>query len=220
VPRKARVEGETNLMPQFFIPGGDSRQKSEEVYQWICGYVREMIGWEINPARIYSLSYARDGEQFVATVGQPDPRTGQLVVAILQSNTYLICTPSHGVYRGEPIQVAISDVSEVQYFEGLDYVREKLRAAVAALDDDSGTLQSRVQTAAATLGSVPVDEFPPEVVGDFVSLKHKLAWRGTQEETIRQMSDAEAEDAMATIRALFVDALRIAPAPQRAANDA
>ena len=42
---------------------------------------------------------------------------------------------------------------------------------------------------------------------DFLSLKHKLSWKGNQADTIDLMSDAEAQDAAAAIRALYVDVL-------------
>jgi hypothetical protein len=199
------------LMTKFFIPG-NTPQRSEEIYEWIVRYVKEMTDSEIEPVRIYSLDYTHEGQQFRATVGEEEPRTGQLVIAILRSTAYLICTPYYGVRRGEPMRVEPSEVSEVQYFEGLDRAREKFRAAVQILDNGSGSTQSRLQAAALTLDPLLLDDFPTGLAGDFLSLKHKLGWRGSQDDTISQMTDAEAEDAASAIRALYVDVLRPADA--------
>ena len=202
-------------MPLFFIPGNHTPQRAEEIYEYIVGFVKELIGCEIEPARIYSLTYTRDGQRFTVTVDGQEPRTGQVVMAILRSNDYLICTPSHGVRRGEPLQIGLSEVDEIEYFEGtLDHVREKFRVAVATLDEGSGSIQSRVHSAAVTLATVFLDDSPPTIVSDLLSLNHKLAWRGNLDDTIAQMSDAEAEDAAAAIRALYVDVLRPAPEPE------
>lgn len=199
-------------MAKFFIPGSTPK-RSEEIYLWIVRYVKAMMDCEIEPARIYSLAYSYEGRHLRATVGEEEPRTRQLVIAILRSNTYLICTPYYGVRRGEPMQISFSDVSEVQYFEGLDRARETLKTAVQALDGGSHSFQSQIHSAATTLDAVLLDDFPPIVAGNFLSLKHKLTWRGNPNDTIFHMSDAEAEDAAAAIRALYVDVLRLSLEP-------
>ena len=203
-------------MAKFFIPG-NTPKRSEEIYEWIVRYVKEMTDREIEPVRIFSLDYTHEGKQFRATVGEQEPRTGQLVIAILRSNAYLICTPYYGVRRGEPMSVDFSDAGEVRYFEleGPDNAREKLRLAVQTIDDGAGSIQSRVHSAAVTLTAALLDDFPPSIVGDFLSVKHKLGWRGNEGETIYQMSDAVAEDAAVAIRALYVDVLRLAPGPNQ-----
>jgi hypothetical protein len=199
-------------MAKFFIPG-NTPKRSEEIYEWIVRYVKEMWDCEIEPVRIFSLDYTHEGQQFKATVGQEDPRTGQLVVAILRAQDYLICTPYYGVRRGEPMRIDPGAAIEVVYFEGLDHARERFRAAVQILDGGPGEIRTRLQSAAMALSSMQLDEFPPSVAADFLSLKHKLEWRGSLDETIQDMSDAHADDAAATIRALYVDVLRPAPGP-------
>jgi hypothetical protein len=200
-------------MTKFFMPA-NSRGRSEEVYEWIVRYVEAMLDCKVDPVRVFSIEYTHEGKPYKATVGEVDTRSGQLVVAILRSETYLICTPYYGVERGEPLPVAFSDVIDVQYFEGLDNARQKLKIAVEALDARDGSIQSRVHTASAAFDQVAIDDLPPGLVADFLSLKHKLTWKGTQDETIDLMSDAEAEAAASSIRALYVDALRPAPAPE------
>jgi len=200
-------------MTKFFIPG-NTPARSEEIYEWIVRYVKAMMDCKLDPVRIFSLNYTHEGKQLRATVGEIEPRTGQLVLAILRSDTYLICTPYYGVQRGEPMPVALSEADEVQYFEGLDNARQKLAMAVKALDATAGSIQSRVHSAAVALAPVEIDDLSPTMVADFLSLKHKLGWKGNQDDTIDLMSDAEAEDAAAAIRALYVDVLRPAAKPE------
>jgi hypothetical protein len=198
-------------MARFFIPG-NSPQRSQEIYDWIVRYVKAMLDCQIDPVRIFSIDYTHEGRQLTATVGEVEPKTGQLVVAILRSDDYLICTPYYGVRRGEPMHVAATEVSQVRYFTGLDNARENLKLAVAALDSGAGSMHSRVHAAAVALAPVAIDDFPSALVGDFLSLKHKLSWKGSADDTVASMSDAEARDTAASIRALYVDTLR--PEPQ------
>ncbi len=193
-------------MTKFFIPG-NSTKASEEIYEWIIRYVKAMLDCEIDQARISSLDYTYKGQQFKATVGQVEPRTGQLVIAILRSNAYLICTPYYGVQRGAPMRVDFSEAVEVEYFDGLDHARAKFLAAVKALDGTSGSLHSKIHAAAVALAPVVIDDFPTSMVADFLSLKHKLGWRSNLDDTISYMSETDVEDAAAAIRALYVDLL-------------
>jgi hypothetical protein len=192
-------------MPKFFVPESGP-VGSEDLYQWIVRYVQAMLDCRIEPVRVFSLTYTVEGQQVVTTVGEPDPRTGQLVMAILRSDNYLICTPYYGVRRGEPLRVAASDVSQVQYFEGLENAREHLRRAVDILDQVGGSLRSRLGSAAAVLQPVSLADFPAVMAADFLSLQHLLA-RLSNKDTQAQMPDAEAA-AAAAMRALYVEVLR------------
>jgi hypothetical protein len=194
---------------QFFIPGS-SAAKSEQVYAYVIRYVKAMLDCEIDPARISSIAYRHDGEPARACVGEIEKRTRQLVIAILRSDAYLICTPYYGVQRGEPIRVELSDVSEVQYFAGLDNARENLKAAIDALDTP-GSIQARIRFAAVPLAAVSIDDFPSAMVADFLSLKHMLSWRGNQADTLTSMSDTDAHHTEAAIRALYLEAQAAAP---------
>ena len=49
-------------------------------------------------------------------VGKPDPRNGELVVAILESIIYLVCTPNRGVLRGMPLLIAESELTDITDF--------------------------------------------------------------------------------------------------------
>lgn len=198
-------------MTQFFVPG-NTPARSEQVYAYVIRYVEAMLDCTIDPVRICSFDYTHEGKQLRAAVGEIEPRTGQLIIAILRSDAYLICTPYYGVQRGEPIRVGLSDAIRVQYFEGPDNARENLKVAVQALDTSQGSIRSRIHSAVVALAPVVIGDFPTTVVADFLSLRHKLSWRGNEADTIDRMSDAEAEDAAGAIRALYVDVLRLAPA--------
>jgi hypothetical protein len=45
------------------------------------------------------------------------------------------------------------------------------------------------------------------MVPDYLSLSHKLTWRGDRESTLARMTDAEAEKAATAIRSLYVQVL-------------
>jgi hypothetical protein len=191
---------------RFFVPGNTPR-RSKEVYDWIVRYVEAMLDCKVEPVHIFSLDYRHEGQELTATVGELDPRTGQLVVAILRAGSYLICTPYYGVERGEPISIAMSEAVGIRYFTGLGNARENLKLAVNALDLVSVSIQERLQAAAAAIAPVTIDDFPSSLIGDFLSLTHKLSWKGSPDDTVRLMTNAEAEDAAAAIKALYVDVL-------------
>ena len=199
---------------RFFVPGNTPR-RSQEVYDWIVRYVEAMLDCKVDPVHIFALDYRHEGQELTASVGELDPRTGQLVIAILRAGSYLICTPYYGVERGEPIAIELSEAVAVHYFTGLDNARENLKLAVTTLDSGGGSIQARVLAAAVAIAPVTIDDFPSTLIGDFLSLTHKLSWKGSPDDTVGLMSDAEAADAAVAIRALYVDILStsLEPAP-------
>lgn len=90
-------------MPKFFVPLAKSDAEAEEVYRSVVKFAEETTGWPIEKDRIYSLAYTHNGQRYNAVVGANEPRTGELVIAILKSTAYLICTPNRGVVEGMPI---------------------------------------------------------------------------------------------------------------------
>ena len=74
---------------------------------------------KISGRRIRRLSYIHDSKQFEAVVGEIEPRSGEPVVAILESepDLFLVCTPNHAVARGLPILVGRDEVITVEEFE-------------------------------------------------------------------------------------------------------
>lgn len=88
---------------EFFIPAASSAAVAEETWQSIRKFASESLGWPVSDRRIYEIHYEHNGDSLVATVDQPEPLTKAPVIAILESNSYLICTPERGVLRGMPI---------------------------------------------------------------------------------------------------------------------
>lgn len=102
---------------KFFVPKCETIELALEVWESIRQYCKDYTEWEINDRKIYSLLYFHEGgEQFVK-VGEEHPRNGEIVRAIFESNTYLICTRNRGVKTGEPIMVGVGKVSDVEEFE-------------------------------------------------------------------------------------------------------
>jgi len=102
---------------RFFIPNATSPQEAEHTWEAVRKFEHEQTGWPVAERRIYRLRYRHDGQDLIAEVGQPDARTGETVIAILSSRTYLVCTPTRGVVRGEPILVGHNEVCEVEDFD-------------------------------------------------------------------------------------------------------
>ncbi len=78
----------------FFIPAAEDKTQAEEVYKSIKDFARQTLGWEVTERRIFCLTYQHEGKRYYVEVGKPDPRVSEIVVAILESNTYLVCTYS------------------------------------------------------------------------------------------------------------------------------
>ena len=107
---------------RFFLPGARSAEEAEEVLAGIKKWASETLGAaasEIGDARIFRLDYRHDSSFYVAEVGQDEPRTRELVVAILDGgpNLYLVCTPNRGVLRGMPILVGRHAARSVTLFD-------------------------------------------------------------------------------------------------------
>jgi hypothetical protein len=66
---------------------------------------------------IFSIAYRHNGKEYYNEVGKVDKESGEVVIAILDSVTYLVCTPNRGVLRGAPIMVGKEEVHNVISFE-------------------------------------------------------------------------------------------------------
>lgn len=80
-------------------------------------FAEDSLGWVVSDRRIFSIGYQHEGSQYHAEVGKPDPRIGEIVIAILESNSYLVCTQNRGVVRGMPILVGREQENEVTEFQ-------------------------------------------------------------------------------------------------------
>ena len=102
---------------KFFVPFSKNKQQAFEVYDGIVKFNKEQLGREIINRKIYSIYYKHDNKYFTAKVGDQEPRTGEIVVAILESDIlFYICTPNRGVVRGEPILVGKVEIISVSEF--------------------------------------------------------------------------------------------------------
>jgi hypothetical protein len=121
-----RDPGGTLSPMKFFIPGASSPEMAEEIYQGTKKFAAETKGWRVTDARILSIAF-KDGAYAVrATVGYHEPCEGrEVVVAILESGSYLVCTKNRGVSRGEPYMVGKTEVTDVEFFESGDRASER-----------------------------------------------------------------------------------------------
>jgi hypothetical protein len=102
---------------KFFMPAAEDEEQAERVYNSVVKFNREQLRWEVSARRIFSIRWVHEGTEYYAEVGKPAPRLGEPVLAILESNAYLICTPSRGVVRGEPMLVGTNEVIHLVDFE-------------------------------------------------------------------------------------------------------
>ena len=101
---------------KFFIPKTKDDAQAQEVWKSVKKFAEEMLDWEVSDRRIFSIAYQKHGKDYCVEVGKPDPRNGEIVIAILESVTYLVCTPNRGVLRGMPILVGESELKNITYF--------------------------------------------------------------------------------------------------------
>lgn len=101
---------------KFFIPKAKNDVQAQEVWESVKKFAEKTLDWEVSDRRIFSIAYQKHGEDYYVEVGKPDPRNGELVIAILESITYLVCTPNRGVLRGMPILVGESELKDITDF--------------------------------------------------------------------------------------------------------
>jgi hypothetical protein len=102
----------------FFIPLAKDTEQAELVYDSIKQFAKQTVGCDATDKRIFSLAYGHDGRQYYAEVGKPEPREGELVIAILEMHSmpYLVCTPNRGVARGMPYLVGKNEALSLVEF--------------------------------------------------------------------------------------------------------
>jgi len=91
--------------PKFFIPFVKDSEEAEDIYSAIKKHAKDCYGWTIKERRIYRMNFEHDGMKYTAVVGEPTAFNGEVVIAILESTTYLVCTQNSGVLSGNPIMV-------------------------------------------------------------------------------------------------------------------
>ncbi len=106
---------------RFFVPETKNETEAQTVWEATKKFAEETLRWEVSERCIFSIAYQHDGKDYYAEVGKPDPRIGELVLVILESDTYLVCTPNRGVLRGMPILVGRNEARKITDF--LEYSR-------------------------------------------------------------------------------------------------
>ena len=101
---------------KFFIPKVKDDAQAQEVWESVKKFAEETLDWDVSDRRIFSIAYQKRGEDYYVEVGKPDPRNKELVVAIFESITYLVCTPTRGVLHGIPLLIAESELTDITDF--------------------------------------------------------------------------------------------------------
>lgn len=98
---------------KFFLPHAEDAKQAESVYANLKS------AHHATDRRILSLAYEHEGRQYYAEVGKPEPREGELVIAIFECDEpmpYLICTHHRGVAGGVPYLVGKREALSVVEF--------------------------------------------------------------------------------------------------------
>ena len=106
---------------KFFIPHVNDVDKENGIYLAIKKFLESQLGFKITERSIYKLHYIHKGVEHRVEVGKPDPRTGEVVMAIMETlestGIYYVCSPNRGVARDMPILVGSSEVLEIEDFD-------------------------------------------------------------------------------------------------------
>jgi hypothetical protein len=102
---------------KFFIPHTEKPDEAEHVLNAVRTFAATTTGWTITDRRIFRIAFRHNGKDLVDEVGKPDPSNGEVVVAILESNAFLVCTRNRGASLGMPLLVGHDDAYSVAYFE-------------------------------------------------------------------------------------------------------
>jgi len=102
---------------KFFIPHAKDKKQEKTVYESTKKFAEDQLGWDIEDRKIFSIQYRHESKDYYAEVGKKEQVEGEEVIAILESTTYLICTPNRGVARGMPILVGKDEARSVVDFK-------------------------------------------------------------------------------------------------------
>ena len=69
-------------MPCFFVPGATPGEATQQAYGELRTYAEARTGHMARRDHIYALSCRRSGMDSETRVGEPDPYSGQMVLAI------------------------------------------------------------------------------------------------------------------------------------------
>ena len=72
---------------KFFVPAAKDEMEAQSVWKATRKFAEETLGWEVSERRIFSIAYRHDGKDYYVEVGKSDPRVGELVLVVLESDT-------------------------------------------------------------------------------------------------------------------------------------
>ena len=101
---------------KFFLPKATSESQQTGIYEAIRRFASETLGWQFRERRVFALRYRHNGTEALAQVGEHDI-DGEIILAIFDSVSYVVCTPNRGAFRGDPIVIGREEVSYVIYFD-------------------------------------------------------------------------------------------------------
>ncbi len=100
----------------FYVPHA-GRQNTEAEYAKMVAKIKDMFKWTVSERRIASIVYAYGKRVITATVGQYEQFENEHeIVAIIESNVYIIMTRSEDGAPGPMILVDGKDVSHIVDF--------------------------------------------------------------------------------------------------------
>lgn len=102
---------------KFFLPHAGTADMAEQTFKATKLFAKDNLGWNISDRRIFRIEYVHEGKNHKAEVGKVTDVNGEEVIAILESNAYLVCTPNRGVLRGDPILVGTNEIRDIEDFE-------------------------------------------------------------------------------------------------------
>ena len=100
---------------KLFIPKIEP-EKTSEIYDLILKSASWALGWPIENRQIFAMRARHNGKEYYYEVGQRDV-DGEVVLAILESVSYLVITPNRGFPQGHPILVGKNEAHYVEDFD-------------------------------------------------------------------------------------------------------
>ena len=82
---------------EFFVPAAKDESQAQRVWQATKNFAEETLNWKVSKRRIHSIPYRHEGAKYLAEIGKSDPRLHELVIVILESNTFS-CVPRIAAY--------------------------------------------------------------------------------------------------------------------------
>ena len=99
---------------EFHIPGAADIQTADLLWNQVKDRIEDSLGEGIMPRRLRAIALHSDNDVHWVEVGQ----TYELeeVLIIFSSTSPLICTASHGFYKGKPFVIGPEKLVAVQEF--------------------------------------------------------------------------------------------------------